>query len=193
MTMGIAEVVKSEKNPLEQLKIKIDKLVPDKNYPHDPFVIITLQEAIRAALEGNFGVGAILIHNRKEIVQRGHNRVFSPHFRSDMHAEMDVMTKFEEGHKDIESMDGYTLFSSIEPCPMCLGRLITSGVGKVYYAAIDQEGGMANRLAYMPSEWRELAERQDFGLADCSPELSEIALRVFMETVEKNDNRLRQR
>jgi hypothetical protein len=52
---------------------------------------------------------------------------------------------------------------------------------------------MANRLAYMPSEWRELAERQEFTLAECSPELSEIALRVFMETVEKNDSRLRRR
>jgi tRNA(Arg) A34 adenosine deaminase TadA len=76
---------------------------------------------------------------------------------------------------------------------MCLGRLITSGVGKVYYAAIDQGGGMANRLAYMPAEWRELAERQDYRLADCSPELSEIALKVFMETVDKNDSKLRQR
>jgi tRNA(adenine34) deaminase len=186
-------MVKSVKNSLEQLKARIDKLVPDKNYPHDAFVIITLQEAITAALEGNFGVGAVLIRNRKEIVQRGHNRVFSPYFRSDMHAEMDVMTKFEEGHRDVEHMDSYTLFSSLEPCPMCLGRLITSGVRKVYYAAIDQDGGMANRLAYMPSEWRGLAERQDFRLADCSPELSEIALQVFMSTVEANDNRLRQR
>ncbi len=186
-------MAKSQKKPLDELKARIDKLVPDKSYPHDAFVIITIQEAIEAALEGNFGVGAVLVRNRKEIVQRGHNRVFSPHFRSDMHAEMDVMTKFEEGHKKIERMGGYTLFSSLEPCPMCLGRLITSGVRQVYDAAIDQEGGMANRLVYMPSEWRELAERQDFRLADCSPELSEIALRVFVETVEKNDDRLRQR
>jgi cytosine deaminase len=192
MTTRIVAVVKSIKKPLDEIKARIDKLVPDKNYPHDAFVIITLQEAIEAALEGNFGVGAVLI-NRNKIVQRGHNRVFSPHFRSDMHAEMDVMTKFEERHKKIERMGGYTLFSSLEPCPMCLGRLITSGVRKVYYAAIDQDGGMANRLAYMPSEWRELAERQEFALAECSSELSEIALQVFMETVEKNDNRLRQR
>ncbi|MFA5056193.1 MAG: nucleoside deaminase [Dehalococcoidia bacterium] len=183
---------KSTKNTLELLKARIDNMVPDKNYLHDTFVIITLQEAIEAALEGNFGVGAVLV-NGKKIVQRGHNRVFYPYFRSDMHAEMDVMTKFEEKHRDVERMGGYTLFSSIEPCPMCLGRLITSGVGKVYYAAIDQDGGMANRLAYMPPEWRELAERQDYRLADCSPELSEIALKVFMETVEKNDSKLRQR
>jgi len=185
-------MAKPIKRPLEQLKDKIDNLVPDKNYPHDRFVIITLQEAIEAAFEGNFGVGAVLV-NRSRIVQKGHNRVFYPYFRSDMHAEMDVMTKFEEGHRDVENMEGYTLFSSLEPCPMCLGRLITSGVRKVYYAAIDQEGGMANRLAYMPAEWRELAERQDFRLADCSPELSEIALKVFMETVGKSDDRLRQR
>ena len=186
-------MAKTVKKPLDELKAKIDSLVPDKNFLHDPFVIITLQEAVRAALDGNFGVGAVLVRNRKEIVQRGHNRVFFPHFRSDMHAEMDVMTRFEESHRNVESMSGYTLFSSLEPCPMCLGRLITSGVRKVYYAVIDQEGGMANRLAYMPAEWRELADRQDFRLADCSPELSEIALQVFMETVEKNDNRLRQR
>ena len=186
-------MTKAAQSSLEQLKIRIDKLVPDENYPHDPFVIITLQEAIAAALEGNFGVGAVLVRNRKEIVQRGRNRVFSPHFRSDMHAEMDVMTKFEECHKKIECMNGYTLFSSLEPCPMCLGRLITSGVREVYYAALDRDGGMANSLGYLPNGWKELAQRQDFGLADCSPELSEIALRVFMETVEKNDNRLRQR
>ena len=186
-------MVKSIKNPLEQLNDRIDKLVPDKNYPHDAFVIITLEAAITAALEGNFGVGAVLVRNGKEIVQRGHNRVFSPHFRSDMHAEMDVMTRFEERHKKVERMDGYTLFSSLEPCPMCLGRLITSGVRRVYYAALDHDGGMANSLGYLPNEWKELAQRQDFGLADCSPELSEIALQVFMETVEKNDNRLRQR
>jgi cytosine deaminase len=193
ITKGIVEVAKSIKNPLEQLKDRIDKLVPDENYPHDAFVIITLQEAIEAALEGNFGVGAVLIRNRKEIVQRGHNRVFSPHFRSDLHAEMDVMTKFEERHKKIGRMDGYTLFSSLEPCPMCLGRLITSGVREVYYAALDRDGGMASRLGYLPNEWKELAQRQDFRLADCSPELSEIASQVFMSTVEANDNRLRQR
>ena len=186
-------MVKSISDFLHELKIRIEKLVSDENYPHDAFVIITLQEAIAAALEGNFGVGAVLVRNRKEIVQRGHNRVFSPHFRSDMHAEMDVMTRFEERHKKIERMDGYTLFSSLEPCPMCLGRLITSGVREVYYAAIDQDGGMANRLAYMPFEWRGLAERQEFALAECSPELSEIALQVFMSTVEGNDNKLRQR
>jgi cytosine deaminase len=193
MIRRIVAVVKSINDFLRELKIRIDKLVPDENYPHDAFVIITLQEAITAAMEGNFGVGAVLIRNRKEIVQRGRNQVFSPYFRSDLHAEMNVMTKFEERHKKIEGMDGYTLFSSLEPCPMCLGRLITSGVREVYYAAMDQDGGMASKLGYMPNEWKELATRQDFGLADCSPELSEIALQVFMSTVEGNDNRLRQR
>lgn len=192
MTIRITRMAKSTKNTLELLKDKIDNLVSNKNYPHDAFVIVTLREAIEAALEGNFGVGAVLVHRRR-IVQRGHNRVFYPYFRSDMHAEMDVMTKFEDGHRNVETMEGYTLFSSLEPCPMCLGRLITSGVRKVYYAAIDQEGGMANRLAYMPVEWRELAQRQDFRLVDCSPDLSEIALRVFMETVGKNDDKLRRR
>ena len=193
MTIRIFAVVKSTGDMLNELKAKIEELIPDENYPHDAFVIITLEEAVEAALEGNFGVGAVLVDRDGEIIERGRNRVFAPYFRSDLHAEMDVMTKFEERYRHVDSMDGYTLFSSLEPCPMCLGRLITSGVKKVYYAAVDEDGGMAERIENMPPEWRQLAERQEFARARCSPELSEIALQVFMVTVGENDNRLRDR
>lgn len=181
------------KNVLEELEERIVSLVPHPEYPHDKFIIITLREAIAAAKEGNFGVGAVLVRENGEIVQRGHNRVFNPYFRSDLHAEMDVMTKFEERFKNIETMRGFTLFSSLEPCPMCFLRLIISGVGKVYYAAMDRDGGMVQRREHLPPEWKGLAKRQEFGLARCSPELSEIALQIFLSTVEENDRKLHDR
>lgn len=183
----------STRKLLDELERKVRSCVPNLKYPHDEYVIITLHEAIAAAKEGNFGVGAVLVRKNGEIVQRGHNHVFNPYFRSDLHAEMDVMTKFEKQFKDVDTLKGFTLFSSLEPCPMCFSRLITSGVERVYYAAIDEDGGMVERFEYMPPEWKELARRQEFALAQCSLELTDIALQIFLSTVNENGIKLQNR
>jgi tRNA(adenine34) deaminase len=178
---------------LNELDEKVKAFAPDPEYPDDAFVLITLQEAMAAAREGNFGVGAVLVRENGETVQRGHNHVFNPHFRSDLHAEMDVMTKFEERLQDVKSLKGFVLYTSLEPCPMCFARLISSGVGKIYYAAEDKEGGMVHLLEHMPPTWLELARRQEFGKARCSPVLSDIALQIFFTTAEEKNRKLQER
>jgi cytosine deaminase len=183
----------STQKTLEKLERKVKAFAPDPAYPDDAFVIIALQEAVAAAKEGNFGVGAVLIRESGEIVQKGHNHVFNPHFRSDLHAEMDVMTRFEERFQDIKNLGGFVLYTSLEPCPMCFARLISSGVSKICYAADDVEGGMVHRLEYMPPAWTELARRQSFAKARCSPELSETALQIFLATAEENNRKLQER
>lgn len=178
---------------LNELERKVKSVIPNPEYPHDKFIMITLHEAIAAAKQGNLGVGAVLVRENGEIIQRGHNHVFKPYFRSDLHAEMSVMTKFEERFKDIENLKGFILFSSLEPCPMCFARLIVSGIKKVYYAAIDKNGGMVHRLEDMPPEWKEWAQRQEFALAQCSSELRDIALQIFLSTVNETDRKLQNR
>jgi len=179
---------------ITELIKQIYSLKPHTDCPHDAFIFVTLEEAITAAQEGNFGVGAVLIDGKGEILQRGHNRVFKPHMRSDIHAEMDVLTRFEERsrHGNTRIMRDLALYTSLEPCPMCLARLITSGVGKVYYAATDSEGGMVSRLDQMPPIWQELASAQEFSLAQCSSKLSDIASAIFRSTVDKCNRRLRE-
>jgi cytosine deaminase len=176
------------KESLKKLEERVESLTPE--YPDDTFVLATLEEAIAAAKEGNFGVGAVLVNTCGEIVQRGHNHVFDPHFRSDLHAEMDVMTKFEERFKD-KPLKDYTLYTSLEPCPMCLTRLITSGVSKVYHAAPDIDSGM--RLQDLTPVWIQLAEKQKFAPAQCSPALSDIALQIFLVTANENTRKLQER
>jgi cytosine deaminase len=178
---------------LAELEEKVKAFVPHPEHPDDSFIIIALQEAIAAAKEGNFAVGAVLVGENGEIVERGHNHVFSPHFRSDLHAEMDVMTKFEEHFPQIDSMKGFILYTSLEPCPMCFARLITSGVSRVYYASPDEHGGMVQRLQHMPPAWTELAKRQKFGPARCSPALSDLALQIFLTTAAENNRKLQER
>ncbi|MBI4336766.1 MAG: nucleoside deaminase [Chloroflexi bacterium] len=179
---------------LAGLAQQVELLTPDPQYPHDTYVIEALREAIASAKEGNFGVGAVLVDPSGSIIERGRNRVFYPQFRSDLHAEMDLMTRVEKQAGSASRWpSGLALFSSLEPCPMCLTRLITSGVGKVYYAARDERGGMVSRLHLMPPEWQELAEGRQFGFADCSPHLRDLAWRVFETTVTVNDQRLKER
>jgi len=129
------------------------------------------REALAAAQTGNYGVGAVLVDPEGKVIERGQNQVFYPDFKSDRHAEMMVMNTFEEKHPDIDNMRGYTLVCSLEPCPMCLARLLMAGVQTVKYVALDELGGMVSHMEHLPMAWKRLAERQEFVLADVSDDL----------------------
>lgn len=168
------------------LEAEVASLRPDPRYPHDPFILVTLREAVAAKREGSGGVGACLAHEGSgDIVARGRNRQYVPYWRSDLHAEMDVLNRYEDGirllkgsHNPRETGD-LVLYSSMEPCPMCLTRLINTGLRKVYYAAIDPDGGMARRIDLLPPFWREAARGAVYGEASCSPAMKALATRLF--------------
>jgi tRNA(adenine34) deaminase len=172
---------------LDELEKRIASFVPSPHHRDDSFVLVTLREAVAAMREGSGGIGACLVHEQSgAIVEVGHNRQFMPHFRSDMHAEMDLLNRYEDKKnvKKVEGVnprqvDGLVLYSSMEPCPMCLTRILNAGLKKTYYAAADPTGGMVQRISSLPPFWRDLAEGRTYAPADCSPELSEMATRLF--------------
>ena len=172
---------------LEELVKKVESLTPDPHFPQDRFVLVTLQEAIAAKKEGSGGIGACLVRESTgEIIARGHNRQFTPHFRSDMHAEMDLMDRYEDmaqvrksAGRNPRQVDGLVLYSSVEPCPMCLTRIINTGLKKTYYAAPDLDGGMVHKISDLPAFWKDAAAGRIFAQADCSPVMQEIAARLF--------------
>lgn len=181
-----------EQAELVEIEKAVMSMVPDPRYPHDPFILVTLKEAVRAKKERTGGgVGACLVRESSgEIVERGRNRQFDPHFRSDLHAEMDLLNRYEERMKTTRTaksqapaprkMDGLVLFSSVEPCPMCLARIINTGVNKTYYAAPDPEGGMVHKFDDLPDYWKRAGAGRIYAEADCSPALKEIAARLFL-------------
>jgi len=146
--------------------------------------IVACAEALAAARAGNYGVGAVLVDPSGEIVERGRNAVFYPHFRSDLHAEMVAMNAFEERHPVVENMRGYTLIASLEPCPMCMTRLLIAGVQTVKFLAYDELGGMVDQKHLLPVAWKRLWERQDYVQADVSKSLRRFALDVFSLNLE---------
>jgi len=172
---------------LQTLKEKALNFVPSK--PNDIFALETIKEAICAAESGSFGIGAILVNeDTKEIVCRGQNKVFTQ-YRSDLHAEMDLLNTFEvqNGSKSREMLRKLTIYTSLESCPMCLCRIITSGVAKVYHIADDDRGGMVHLYKQLPIIWQEISKNRVFLKADCSKELSEIALQAFLVTAHLDD------
>lgn len=146
--------------------------------------LVACEEALEAARSGNYGVGAVLVDAEGEVIERGRNRAFFPRFRSDLHAEMEVMNAFEDRAPRMGDMRGFTLVTSLEPCPMCLARLLISGVETVKFIARDELGGMVTHMEHLPEAWQKLGERQDFVLADVSEELRTIATDLFVLNLE---------
>lgn len=181
---------------LDEIEKKVNSYVPDKDYPDDRFILVTLQEAVAAMHERNGGIGACLVREATgEVVERGHNRQYEPYFRSDLHAEMDLLTRYEEkvrarrgslvGNPSNEQrkIAGLVLYTSLEPCPMCLSRIINMGIRKVYWATADPEGGMGQKVRDLPPFWRDRALGQLFEPARCSVELKQLADRLFRHSM----------
>jgi len=174
---------------LAALKERISTTPPSNQT--DFYTIEAIKEAVGAAEAANFGVGAILVDDKTgNIVCRGRNTVFTEN-RSDLHAEMDLLNTFEtlHGSKSRELLRHMTLYTSLESCPMCLCRIITAGVSRVFHVADDEDGGMVHLYRQLPETWQEISENRVFKKAECSEALSDIAMQVFLSTSDLN-NRL---
>lgn len=165
---------------LRKLEAELESLQLEENsYPDEQLGIMVCKQAIMAIRDMNYGVGCLLLDPKGAIVEQGRNQVFYPYFRSDRHAEMVVLNSFEDSNPQITTMKDYTLFASIEPCPMCVSRIVMSGIGKTKYLAKDPSGGMAKRIDELPQNFIRLSQKKIFEIADCSSRLSHLAWKIF--------------
>lgn len=105
-----------------------------------------MREAIRLAEEGmssNSGgpFGAVVVKNG-EIIARGFNRVTSD---NDPTAHAEVIA-IREACKKLGTfqLDDCEIYTSCEPCPMCLGAIYWARPRKVYYACTREDAAAAN-------------------------------------------------
>jgi cytosine deaminase len=165
----------------------LDTLEP--TLAHDEWALAACRQALLAARQSTYGVGAVLVDPAGEVIVEGHNHVHIDGFRSDLHAEMVVMNEFERDLPGPVDLSRHTLVTSLEPCPMCMTRLIYSGVGTILHVAEDDLGGMVTRRGNLPPIFQEITARQDqvWTAADCSPELREAALAIWSTVREEVD------
>ena len=99
---------------------------------HERIMRMALEEADRAGGEGNIAVGSIITLG-DTIVAKGRNLVNST-LDVTAHCETDALRNAGKavGHVDFS---GHTLYTTAEPCPMCCGAIMVSGISTVVLGA----------------------------------------------------------
>jgi tRNA(adenine34) deaminase len=98
-----------------------------------------LEEARRAAAEGEIPVGAILLDAAGEVIGSGRNaREAVP----DPTAHAEVLAIREAASRLGDRMlDGCTLVVTLEPCAMCAGVILAARVPRLVFGAWDEKAG----------------------------------------------------
>jgi guanine deaminase len=103
-----------------------------------------LQRAIDLASEGILQgcgpFGSVIVHSGK-IIAEASNKVVLSHDPT-AHAEVLAIRKAAE-ILNSHDLSGCIIYSSCEPCPMCLGAIYWAGIKKVIYAADRLEAAKA--------------------------------------------------
>jgi len=156
---------------------------PEPEFADDEYAKAANMQALISLKQGGYGIGSVLVNQDGEIIFAAHNDQMQKE-RSDLHAEMSLLTRFEESHKAKKYMNiyvykpGLTVFSSAEPCPMCFIRISTTGCN-TKYCTPGPEDGMVTRISCLPSSWQEMAMKQTVEIGDCSPVMQKVAHLLF--------------
>lgn len=109
------------------------------------------EEAWTAYLAGCLPIGAVVADDDGVILTRGRNRIGET-YNELSHAELNALTAM-----DYRLHDEYTytrnrccIYTTMEPCPLCMGAIYMSGVRQVAYAARDPYAGSINLLGTTP-------------------------------------------
>lgn len=102
------------------------------------YMRMALEEAKRAAAEGEIPVGAVIVSGGR-VIGRGHN--MTERLKDvTAHAEMMAITAAAEylGGKYLPEC---AIYVTVEPCTMCAGALGWSQIGRIVYGASDTKRG----------------------------------------------------
>ncbi|MBW2490560.1 MAG: nucleoside deaminase [Deltaproteobacteria bacterium] len=107
---------------------------------YEYFMKKALDQAQKALAAGEFPVGCVLVYQDRILVSTFRSGTSAGFGNEVDHAEMVALRHLVNLKETIDNRQ-VTLFSTMEPCLMCLGALLLSGIGEVVYAYEDVMGG----------------------------------------------------
>ncbi len=137
-----------------------------------------MQMAIDQAKEGDYPFGAVIVRDGR-VLAFGRN---STTRNSDptAHAEMMAIRAFLNGHEP-EALKETTLYSSGEPCVMCMGAIIWCGVKRLVFAASIAQ--LASRIGQIDITAKQIANATAFSDIEIAGGfMSAPALELFPKT-----------
>lgn len=100
---------------------------------------LALEEARRAADRGEVPVGAVIVAPDGTVIARAGNRTRELADPT-AHAEMLVIREACR-MTGSERLIGFSLYVTLEPCPMCATAISFARIRRLYYGASDPKGG----------------------------------------------------
>ncbi|MBU9888246.1 MAG: nucleoside deaminase [Candidatus Omnitrophica bacterium] len=131
---------------------------------HAHFMKEAIKQAVIALEKGEVPVGAVVVWKNK-IVARAYNQMEMLHDPT-AHAEMIALTQASEALSQMPeakpaqtkehrgSLEGATLYVTLEPCPMCAGALVMTKCTQLVYGARDAKAGACHSLYHITEDDR---------------------------------------
>jgi tRNA(Arg) A34 adenosine deaminase TadA len=135
---------------------------------------------------GQTPFGAVIV-NDGTVVAEDHNRVWDTTDPT-AHAEVNAIRSAASTLGTIE-LAGCTLYSSCEPCPMCMAAIHWSRISRLVYAASISDADAAG-FREMPIGVMEMARRAQSGLVIAGPYLAAEAAAVLRDFAARYPERL---
>ena len=123
-----------------------------------PIWRIAFEEAWAAYASGTVPVGAVVADTNGAIVSRGRNRIFDDAVEGQIggsrlaHAEVNALLGLAGSSLDPRAL---ALYTTTEPCPLCIGAVVMANVREIRYAAREPYAGSITVLdatSYMRSK-----------------------------------------
>jgi tRNA(Arg) A34 adenosine deaminase TadA len=137
--------------------------------------IAWMREALGLAAEADLPFGTVIVKDRLVLARGGNSgkRRGNP----TAHGEMVAIEACVAAH-GAQALHGATLYTSGEPCPMCMGAILWSRIGRVVYAASIEE--LSTKLGQIMVPCAEIAARTPFHTIEITGGvLAEDALKLF--------------
>lgn len=113
------------------------------------------EEAWDAYRNGSVPIGAALADETGAVIARGRNRLMelqtpSGHICHSELSHAELNTLLQVSRRDRPNIRGCVLYTTMEPCPLCMGALVMSNVRGMRFAARDGWAGSAAYSLQMP-------------------------------------------
>ena len=102
---------------------------------------VSFEQGWQAFKKGSIPIGAVIINEESNIISVGRNKVYENETPNPKiaHAEMECLFNLDIlKHPNVRE---YTLYTCMEPCPMCFGTIVMSNIRKVKIASRDSYCG----------------------------------------------------
>ncbi|MYL54926.1 nucleoside deaminase [Pontibacillus yanchengensis] len=104
------------------------------------FLTLALDEAEQALSENTYPIGAVIVDENYKLVSTGRNQVH-PHHDATAHAEINAIRNAGQAILNAKvNREKFTIFTSLEPCPMCTGGILFANIKKVVWILNDDLG-----------------------------------------------------